>query len=174
MTTTESFESIIREISLSSDQQTDPRGSRRDVGRPVPAWVRLLSRIRATSLDRRLASGQAPETDRVLAARARALLAPQSRRQLAADWGNLLDRASKAPAGRGTRAPLCRDRILGAEQDVRELITVLTAPSEPAVRGVATANLLLSDGAGPLYNPRARVGLRAALSVVTDATPTAG
>jgi hypothetical protein len=45
------------------------------------------------------------------------------------------------------------DRIVAAEPQIRELTALLRAPQPVPARGVAAANLLLTDGTGPLYNP---------------------
>jgi hypothetical protein len=155
MTTTEAFPTITREAPPST------------FGAPFPKWIRLLSRMHATSLDRQLASGRRPESDRVLAARAHALVALRSRRQRAEAWRNLLDRAETGSKGASNRAPLNRGRIIGAERELRDLIASLSAPATPTVRGVAMANLLMADGAGPLYNARSDQDLGAAVHAVT-------
>ncbi len=40
------------------------------------------------------------------------------------------------------------------------MIALLSAPLPIPARGVAMANVLLTDGAGPLYNPRCDTELR--------------
>jgi hypothetical protein len=69
--------------------------------------------------------------------------------------------ARERPAA--ARVPLRRDRIAGAEADIRELQRALRASAPVPARGVALASTLLSDGAGPLYNRDSCVDLRAAL-----------
>jgi hypothetical protein len=58
---------------------------------------------------------------------------------------------------------LHRDWIVAAGPEVREIAACLRTPLPVAAAGVAAASVLLTDGAGPLYNPRGRLGLRDAL-----------
>src|ERR1022692_1233057 len=100
-------------------------------------WDRFLARVRAPSLDRQLAAGSPPGSSRALAIRARRILSPAGRRELARGWDHVLDLARRPPVPRTPRGPLCRSRIAAAEGDVREMLTVLTgAPprSPPAAR----------------------------------------
>lgn len=124
-------------------------------------WDRVLASSRATSLDERLAAGASPESGRLIALRARALVVPARRRRLASDWGRLVRAARERPAA--THVPLRRDRILAAEADIRELQRSLRASAPVPARGVAMASSLLADGAGPLYSTSPRVDLRAAV-----------
>lgn len=58
---------------------------------------------------------------------------------------------------------MCRDRLLAAECDVREMVMRLRAPLPVAARGVAAASVLLTDATGPLWNQRNHTPLREAL-----------
>jgi hypothetical protein len=129
--------------------------------RPSP-WDPALTRIRGTLLDRRLAAGTSPESGRLIALRARALVVPARRQQLASDWDRLV-RIAREPPATAARVPLCRDRIIGAEADIRELQRALRASAPVPARGAAIASTLLSDGAGPLYNRDSGVDLTAAV-----------
>ena len=60
-------------IDADNSQQLTARCSR--------GWIRLASRLLASSLDYKLAEGQSPESSRLLAARAQVLVAPASRRE---------------------------------------------------------------------------------------------
>ncbi len=147
----------------------DSRGRTGYVIRPVTPLTRLLSRLRGASLDRRLAAGLEPETSRLLATRAQLLMASTSRQRLADEWRDLINRAHRPPTGGSRRVSLQRRRIIAAEQDIRRLAGVLSAPLAPAARGVAMAGLLLTDGTGPLYNRHAGSELGAALHEIADA-----
>ena len=61
------------------------------------------------------------------------------------------------------RMALHRDWIVAAEPEVLEIAACLRRPLPVAAAGVAAASVLLTDGAGPLYNPRGHLGLREAL-----------
>jgi hypothetical protein len=120
----------------------------------TPASIRLLSRLRSDSLDRQLAAGTPPGWSRTLAARADYLTSPEHTRGLAEDWEHLLHVARRPAVMRTPRTPLCRDRILAAEAEIRDLIAALSTATSGSAAGVATTSLLLRDGSGPLYNWR--------------------
>ena len=113
---------------------------------------RLLARLFGASLDRRLATGSTPESGRLLAVRAQQLVALRSRRELARRWEHLLAVAARQP--RAGADLLCRDRILAARDDVRDLAARLRSPLPVPAAGVAAARVLLTDATGPVYNPR--------------------
>jgi hypothetical protein len=50
--------------------------------------------------------------------------------------------------------------VLAAHAEIFELAAALRSPGPVGPRGVALANLLLTDGTGPLYVPREGVNLR--------------
>jgi hypothetical protein len=139
---------------------------------PVSAADRVLARVFGASLDRQLAAGQAAESDRLLAARARHIVSLPRRRALARDWEHLLAVAQRAPA---PAVPLCRDRIAAAEPSIRELVSCLRVPLPVPAQGVAAAMVLLTDAAGPLYLRRSRAALgdvlREAISGLDPARP---
>jgi hypothetical protein len=124
---------------------------------------RALARAFGGRLDRRLAAGRSPESARLLAVRAQDLVSPATRQTLADDWEYVLDRAKHAPAPTMGRMALHRDWIVAAEPEVREIAACLRTALPVGAAGVAAASVLLTDGAGPLYNPRAHLGLREAL-----------
>jgi hypothetical protein len=127
----------------------------------------FLARALAPSLDRQLARGSFDGFRRVLAIRAEEIVSAAGRRELAHDWDHVLDMARRPPVPRTPRLLLCRDRIIAAEGDVREMLTVLLDARPLAVRGVAMAGSLLRDGAGPLCNRRSRIELSAAVREAT-------
>lgn len=134
--------------------------------RPAGITGRALARLFGTSLDRRLASGDVPESDRLLATRAQQIVALRWRRELARHWERLLEVAARQPRG-GSRVPLCRDQILGAGDDVLDLAAHLRAPLPVRAAGVAAAHVLLTDATGPLYNRRNGTALTAQLRRIT-------
>jgi len=132
-------------------------------------WVRTLARIRGASLDRRLAAGEAASSDRALSARADLIAGWENRQGLADDWEHLLATARKPVAPRSPRLPMQSTAILAAEYDVRELVAMLRQPGRVNPRGIALARLLLTSGAGPLYNPRRSADLIRTLRSVVAA-----
>ena len=115
---------------------------------------RVLARLLGPSLDRELALGLPPWRGGPRAVRARFIVSPAGRRQLIRGWNRLLDQARRPPSALSTRGPLCRRALVAAEQDVRSMLSVVAAQRPIAARGAAIARVLLTDGAGPLYNAR--------------------
>jgi hypothetical protein len=120
------------------------------------------------TLDRRLALGQPPERSRFLAARAVWLVSAHARSRLASDWRRLVDAAGIGDSA-GTRAVRIRQtemRVL--EPEVRAVIEGLVGRGPVPARGVAMANTLLTDGAGPLYHGHGTSALRTALRMTAE------
>jgi len=137
------------------------------VARANRSWLRLGARLLCTPLDRRLASGVPPESAALLAARAGLLVAPGLRQALVRHWGGLLAQARGPAPARRPAVPLCRERVVAAQDEARAMLRALSAASPTPARGVAMASVLLHDGAGPLYNARCPTDLGAALDEVT-------
>jgi hypothetical protein len=119
--------------------------------------------MRAPWLDRQLAAGRSPESSRFLASRAQALVSPATRRVLARDWEHLLEATHLPPRARRVGVPLCCDRITAAEPEVRDMLASLLTLGPIAAGGVAAAQMLLCDGAGPVYNRSCATDLATAL-----------
>ncbi|HUN37803.1 MAG TPA: hypothetical protein VMU95_37905 [Trebonia sp.] len=143
---------------------SDQAGSGALAIRPCRLRDRLLARALATSLDRRLAAGEPPESGRLLAARARALVKPAQRVALARDWERLLVVARQPPRSARPGIPLRRAAIIAAAPAIAELAARLRVSLPLGARGVAAALTLISGGGGPLYNRHAPVSLEAALA----------
>jgi hypothetical protein len=135
-------------------------------------WDRFLARLLASSLDRRLAAGSSPDSDRLLAIRAQTLVAPETREMLARSWERLLNADGRDRQPGDPRIPVCRDRIRAAEPDVPDMITSLLVPHPVPARGVAMVMSLLRDGTGPVYNPNCASNLGALVRrAVTELDP---
>jgi hypothetical protein len=124
---------------------------------------RVLAQWRQSTLDAQIAAGLPTEEHRIRAVRAGTLTDPAQRRKLAAFWADLLDRSTGTALRARSWVPMQRTRVLAAEDDIRHLIALLAAAQPVPARGVAMANLLLTDGSGPIYDPRSRVDLQAAV-----------
>lgn len=147
----------------------DPADPNRLVLRSNGVLLRFRTRLTSVTLDRELASGAVPESRTVLAARANYLISSSARRAIARDWRNLLDTATRAPQhGNGRLVHICWDRILDSEIWIETMMTSLSDGSPSAVRGVAMASWLLSDGSGPIYNRGSDTDLRSAVREVTS------
>jgi hypothetical protein len=124
-----------------------------------------------------LAAGSPPESSRLLAARARDIVAPNRRRAVAGCWERLLRVAHGAQRVRRSPAvPVCADRVAEAEPAIRRLVNQLQAPLPVPARGVAMARVLLTDATSPVYHrpARTRPGPAAAAVAVTPAPPPVG
>lgn len=143
----------------------------RVVSRRQRPWDSLLARWRSLALDAQLAAGAPADDDRLRQVRARQLTSQRWRAKLAAGFDELLDRC-REPAvnklNRGVRAPVQHGQIGAAESDIRRLIRALRAEHPVAVRGVAAASLLLTDGTGPVYSPAAAARLPRVLRATID------
>jgi hypothetical protein len=142
-----------------TDDRTAPGGQH--------AGNQIAARLLASVLDRRLAAGAAPDDGALLAARAYQLASAAQRQRLTRGWLAALDRADRPPLPRSPRMPLLRARIAAAQGDIRLMLAVVQGTPAIRAEGVALARMLLTDGTGPLYNPRSCVDLAAA---VQDAT----
>ncbi len=131
-------------------------------------WDRLAARARSLTLDTELAEGRAPDTARLRLVRAEMLASPRARRALAGDWELVLARSARPRHGRPARIPLQSQQVRAAEAGIRRLVGALRAGGSVNVRGVAMANLLLTDGTGPLYNPARSADLRGDVSAALD------
>ena len=112
---------------------------------------RLRARLHADSLDRELVAGVPPESDVLVAVRARQLARARTRETLAGCVERLLD-ASRTYGDRRTRRSMAvLPRIAAARADLEALVGLLRAPAPLSARGVAHVSLLLRDGSGPMY-----------------------
>jgi hypothetical protein len=103
-----------------------------------------------------------------MAARAQMLVSRPMRRSLIQNWRDLSDRVAGGPSVRLSAVPLCRDRIIAAERQIRAMVQALSTSLPVPVRGVAMASWLLTDGAGPLYNRDCTTDLPAVLGQVIE------
>jgi hypothetical protein len=124
---------------------------------PARLRDRLIIGIGPRHLDVALANGVPSETNSVLALRARHLTRQSRRRELAEGIRTVLDRAGRGPS-LGI-SPLGA-RVTAASDELARLADSLAQPGPVAPRGVAQALLLLTDGTGPLYNPRSGGSVR--------------
>jgi hypothetical protein len=144
----------------------DPAGPERLTAACSGTWTRVVARVLASTLDRRLARGCAPESHRLLATRALVLVSPATRDELVKNWTNLLRRARTDPTPRTPKSPLNRARVIACERDIAEMLEMIAAPRPIAARGVAMAADLLRDGTGPVYDRRPSADLAGAIRAV--------
>jgi hypothetical protein len=140
--------------------------------RPCRLADRLLSRAFGASLDQELAAGRAPESSRLLAARAQAIVALPRRTSVARSWEHLLRMARRATAVRTPVVPLNAAAIRAAEPAIRELISRLTTPLPVTAQGVAAATTLLATATSPVYGRQSPTVLAGALqAAITQLDP---
>jgi hypothetical protein len=145
----------------------DPR-----VIRPYRLTDQMRARLFGASLDYQLAAGRAPESSRTLAARARHIVELRRREAAARNWDHLLAVAQRGDVKPGPARRVRASEIVAARPAIAELVRRLRAPLPVTARGVAMAEILLTDGAGPVYSSRSHVGLTTALeSAITQLDP---
>ncbi len=127
------------------------RGNRWELVR-IRLRDRLLARWRGLVLDAQLADGQRAEDDLLRAVRAGTLTTPAARHGLVAGWENVLSSTTRPRRPVDASVPVQSFRVLAAEHDIRQMISLLRAPTPVSARGLALASVLLTDGTGPLYN----------------------
>jgi hypothetical protein len=118
-------------------------------------WDRIAARCLVGSLDRQLAEGRPADVNPRRAARARHLVEPAQRETLARNWEHLIQVAGSTPwpAHRlDPRPPVPADEFAAAGPELAQMLSRLRAPLPVPVRGVALAQVLLTDGTGPAYN----------------------
>ena len=133
---------------------------------------RLAARWAARRLDDQLAQGVAPEAAAPLTLRAQILGNPNSRRVLARSLRRVIDdaRSGRRPAPAQIRT--VREEVLAAAPELERIAELLVGPGLLGARGLAQVQLLLSNGASPLYLRRAPNGLqRAAVSALEALDP---
>ncbi len=127
--------------------------------------IRWAAMIFGATLDSHLADGEGPDANPLLTARALQLSSWRLRRSIADSWLDVLIQARQQLTPFDPRVPVIRRRVVEADGQIRAVADALMAPLTTA-RGVAMASSLLSDGAGPLYNPGNTTDLRSILGDV--------
>jgi hypothetical protein len=132
------------------------------------ARERAIAHLSATRLDRALAAGLCPDSSTLASLRARTLIGISTRRTLAQGLRHLVT-AARTPVLTMTPVPLCRRKIVDAEEMLGHLAERLSAAGPVDVRGVAQIRLLLHDGRSPVYGDPLADDLRPALHAATEA-----
>jgi hypothetical protein len=130
---------------------------------------RVLARVHSRNFDLALAEGASPEQSAAFALRARRLIDPSERRSIADVLRQMVRDSREGVSRYRLRIHPCWARVAAAEEELEQLADALTRPGPVSVHGVAEALILLTDGAGPLYNPRSPASLRAlAAAAIAD------
>jgi hypothetical protein len=125
--------------------------------------ARVIARLRATRLDRALASGVDPSISPALAARAELLRTPRMREAVASAIYQTLKDATVGVPPYSWRVPPAREAVRRNRRELLALAAELRQAADVSARGVAATRLLLGDGTGPLYYEAAYGALRAAV-----------
>lgn len=130
--------------------------------------ARLLAQARAFKLDRALAGDTRPDASPSLCLRAHALISAIHRRQLARELRRVTCDAQRSRHPFDCTVSVPREVLLVSD-GIEEIIEVLEGPGAIDARGVAHLEILLRDGAGPLYGKTAATRLRQALQEIIHA-----
>ena len=144
----------------SSSTMGAPAGDRVAVAPRARLRDRALVRLESHRLDETLAAGTPPESSPALALRARQLTALAHRRSMAEAIDAII-REARGPLTARLRIHPVRPRVVAAADELGRLAEQLALPGPVAARGVAQAELLLTDGTGALYNPARRMSVGA-------------
>ena len=129
-----------------------------------PPVAAVRTRLRRSSLDRRLAAGASPDECDDLSRRANQLRSSLHRRELAASLLTLVEQAGAPTPPISASVPIDRPSILAARSDVIALALDLGATDlEASAQGIALVQRLLREGASPIYAPLGPAALTQAL-----------
>lgn len=139
--------------------------------RRVRVYDHVAARVRTFALDHALASGATPDSTAALELRSETLIGPTERENLGRSVQQIVRRAQPGCRGPIHAAPLSRHLIRAAETDLCRLAERLLDQRPVSARGVASVNMLLRDGVGPLYGHAEHDGpaLRSAVQDAIDA-----
>ncbi|HEY1354904.1 MAG TPA: hypothetical protein VGF09_01180 [Solirubrobacterales bacterium] len=141
----------------------------------TPLLLRLRVLFRRHALDRELAEGLAAEAARGRALRARQLIEPEHCRRLAVTLRDLVAHAESPPrAAFSSALPVRRELVLIWRDAFLDLAARLVQPGHTNATGVARVLRLLTDGAGPLFNPYSEQLMDEALRWIAEAFPELG
>jgi len=141
----------------------------------VAPWQRAVARLLAIRLDSMLAAGISPESSTLLGVRALQLVSTQHRDLAARSMRRIIAEAMSERARARNGLPVNWAAVRVARTELCDLCDALEAPVPVPARGVALANELLTDGAGPLFHPaRAHELTMAALHAVDALDPMSG
>ncbi|HEY2201789.1 MAG TPA: hypothetical protein VGH56_07870 [Solirubrobacteraceae bacterium] len=130
---------------------------------------RLLTRIRATSLDTAIANGACPDSTAALSLRANRLIGRASRQRVARSIHRLLRDARCPPRRMHESVPICWRKVVRCRQLLEELADRLSGPGPVDAMGVAQLARLLTDGSSPLFGYPQHDDLRPALEAALEA-----
>jgi hypothetical protein len=115
----------------------------------------LLDHLRihwmSSDLDRRLAEGADPDSDRLLKLRSARLLTPAARARVATGLEGVVASVGKPKTPFSAAVPVRRRAVRGARRELMALAGDLRCMHSARPRGVAMAERLVTDPCSPLY-----------------------
>jgi len=121
--------------------------------RRVRIHERLQARWRAFALDQALADGASPDSSAALSLRAERLISESTRAELARSIRSVVAEARVPGHAGDPHIRACSRAVRCVADQLDGLADRLLAPAPVDACGVARLDLLLRDGAGPLYCP---------------------
>lgn len=122
----------------------------------------MLAWIFSWRLDEALAEGADPERDPLIACRAARLVEPATRRELAEGLRDTVE-AAVLTRPRGAAVPVAAEAVRANSGLLLALAARLDSEMPVGACGVARAQILLTDGASPLYQPATPLRLQNAV-----------
>jgi hypothetical protein len=136
--------------------------------RPDSVKLRLRVAIKRDALTRALAAGADPTSSPERALRARQLTSDRRRRQMIRTLRSTVAEARQPAMTRARVSIINRRAVLEAEDAIQAMVARLRSPDPIAVKGMAMAERILTDGvSSPLYNPAEPGTLRRLVLVST-------
>jgi hypothetical protein len=136
---------------------------------PPPLKLRVGALWRKQALTRSLADGADPSSDDRLALRARTLTSARERNAIACGIDNVVAAAEEPHYHWSSSAPFSGRAVIDSRKELNELAATLRASAAVRPRGVAQAELLLTDYDSPLYTALEGQPLRDAARAATAA-----
>src|ERR1700760_49521 len=133
---------------------------------------RVRAHVRALKLDRALAAGKSPDSELLLSLRAETMISMANRHALARALRRAVTDAARPLRPLGPALPLARREIRQHRDLMHELADALDRNVPVDLRGLAAVEVLLKDGAGPLYTSDRCDLLGARLQAVLNILPT--
>ena len=121
----------------------------------------MLAQRGQTRCDEKLATGVRPDSDFLLRERAHYLVSRGSRLKMALGLDRALHQGER-PALHTSQIPVRSQAVRDAAPTLKMLARRLRGPLPIGPQGAARAEILLTDGSGPLYNPGSGSDLKTA------------
>lgn len=133
------------------------------------ATARMRARVCARRFDRELAQGVSPDSSAGLSVRAHDLIGVRTRGMLAQAIRRLVEDATHPRRPHRFTVPICRSKVRRSRSTLEEVADRLVGGEPLDARGLALLRLLLSDGAGPVFDHPGANDLEPALERVIAA-----